>query len=98
MQIGAQPSDIYAMDETAVWFDMLSDTSVDERGAKNVSVKTTGHEKSRCTVVLTANGSGRKLKPHVVLFGGRKSQGERIECEQVHEWNHYIKFSEWVDE
>ena len=78
-QIGAQPSDIYAMDETAVWFDMLSDTSVDERGAKIVSVRTTGHEKSQCTVILTANGSGRKLKPHVVFFGGRKSQGERTE-------------------
>lgn len=37
--------DIIAMDETAVWFDMVSPTAVDTRGAKSVAPKTTGHEK-----------------------------------------------------
>ena len=32
--------DIIAMDETAVWFDMLSSTMVDKRGAKSVALKT----------------------------------------------------------
>jgi len=71
-KIGAQPDEVYAMDETAVWFDMLSETTVHEKGAKSVSVKTTGHEKSRCTVILTASGSGRKLKPYVVFCGGSR--------------------------
>jgi hypothetical protein len=71
-KIGAQSDEIYAMDETAVWFDMLSDTTVNQKGAHSVSVKTTGHEKSRCTVILTATGSGRKLKPYVVFFGGSR--------------------------
>jgi tellurite resistance protein len=41
-----------------------------------VSVKTTGHDKSRCTVILTANGSGKKLKPYVVFFGGTRKVKE----------------------
>jgi len=45
-KIKAQPSDIYAMDKTAVWFDMLSETTVHEKGANTVSIKTSGHEKS----------------------------------------------------
>ena len=40
------------MDETPVWFDMPSARSVNEKGAKTVLVNTTGHEKSRFTVVL----------------------------------------------
>jgi len=39
-KIDAQPNDIYAMDETAVWFDMLCQTTVNEKGARSVSVKT----------------------------------------------------------
>ncbi|KAF7641568.1 hypothetical protein LDENG_00277250 [Lucifuga dentata] len=31
--------DIIAMDETAVWFDMVSPTTVDVRGAKSVALK-----------------------------------------------------------
>ena len=41
--------DIIAMDETAVWFDMVSPTTIDTRGAKSVALKTTGHEKSHLT-------------------------------------------------
>jgi len=44
-KIGAQPDDIYAMDETAVWFNVLCETTVNEKGARSVTVKTRGHEK-----------------------------------------------------
>lgn len=54
-------------DETAVWLDMPSNTTVDERGAKEINVKTTGHEKTRVTVTLTAKGDGTKLEPYVLL-------------------------------
>jgi len=70
--IGGKPEDIYAMDETAVWFDMMPQTTANDKGAKSISVKTTGHEKSCCTVILTANGSGKKLKPYVVFFRGSR--------------------------
>ena len=39
-------SQIIAMDETAVWHDMISNTTVTEKGAKSVVLKTTGHEKN----------------------------------------------------
>ena len=39
--------DIIAADETAVWLDMPSNRTVDVSGSKTISIKTTGHEKSR---------------------------------------------------
>ncbi|KAH7722482.1 pogo transposable element with KRAB domain-like protein [Aphelenchoides avenae] len=58
---------IYAMDETAVWLDASPATSIARQGAKEVCVLTTGHEKSRITVVLTARSNGFKMKPFVLL-------------------------------
>ncbi|CAJ1059666.1 Pogo transposable element with KRAB domain [Xyrichtys novacula] len=62
--------DIIAMDETAVWFDMVGSTTVETRGTRSVPVKTTGHEKSHLTVVLAAKADRTKLKPYVVFKGG----------------------------
>ncbi len=59
----------FAMDETACWMDMPSDTTIDFCGARSVSVKTTGHEKNHYTVVLTAKADGTKLKPFIVFKG-----------------------------
>ncbi|KAM3616613.1 uncharacterized protein V6R79_020854 [Siganus canaliculatus] len=64
-----QEGNIIAMDETAVWFDMVGATTVDIRGARSVSLKTTGHEKCHLTVVLAAKADGTKLKPYVVFKG-----------------------------
>ena len=47
-------SDIIAMDETAVWQDMVSSTTVDNVGEKLIRLKTTGHEKSKVSVCLAA--------------------------------------------
>ena len=47
-------SDIIAMDETAVWQDMLSNTTVDSIGLNTIAMKTTGHEKTKVSVCLTA--------------------------------------------
>lgn len=55
------------MDETPVQFDMLSNYTVDLRGTKTVTVKSTGHEKSRFTVVLSCLANGVKLKPMVIF-------------------------------
>ncbi|GAA6077977.1 zinc finger protein 540-like [Tachysurus ichikawai] len=67
-----QPKNIIAMDETAVWFDMVGSTTVDARGARSVPLKTTGHEKSHLTVVLAAKADGTKLKPYIVFKRGIK--------------------------
>ena len=67
-----QPADIIAFDETPIWADMVSDTTVDVVGKKTVSMKTTGHEKCRVTVGLAAKGDGTKLKPFIVFKGGKR--------------------------
>ena len=58
---------IYAMDETPVWIEPVGSTSIDKKGVRDVPIKSTGHEKVRITVILTARGDGSKLKPYIVI-------------------------------
>ena len=51
---------IIAMNETTVWNDMISYTTVEKREAHTVNLKTTGHEKSKVTVCLAAAAGGGK--------------------------------------
>ena len=51
-QNGYSPCNIIAMDETPVWKDMVSETTVDTTGKKTITLITTGHEKSRMSVYL----------------------------------------------
>ena len=55
------------MDETPVWFDMPCARTVNAKGEKTVLVKTTGHEKSRFTVVLACMANGVHLKPMIIF-------------------------------
>lgn len=55
------------MDETPVYFDMASDKTYTDMGAKDVLVNTSGYDKLRFTVVLTVTASGRKLKPMLIF-------------------------------
>ncbi len=63
---------IFAMDETAIWSDMVSNTTVEKRGAHSVNMKTTGHEKAKITVCLTATADGAKKKPFFVFKGAKR--------------------------
>lgn len=58
---------IIAMDETSVWFNMISNTTVARTSERSIQVKSTGHEKAHATVVLAAKADGSKLKPFVVF-------------------------------
>ena len=40
-------------DETPVWFENVGSRTLEKVGAREVTLKTTGHEKLRCTVMLT---------------------------------------------
>lgn len=60
-------SQIGNADQTPVYFDMPSSTTVDKKGAKSVSVKTSGGEKQRCTVMLAATADGRRLPPYIIF-------------------------------
>ena len=75
-----QPSNIIAMDETPVWNDMVSSTTVDKKGAKSICLKTTGHEKCMVTVCLAAKADGTKLKPFVV-FRAAKRESKSLDDE-----------------
>ena len=55
------------MDETPVFFDLPSNRTVDEVGAKTVNVRTTGHEKTHFTTVLACMADGTKLPPMVIF-------------------------------
>ena len=66
------PSNIYAMDETPVWEDMVATTTVDRKGTKDVVMQSTGHEKARVTVCLTDKADGSKLKPFIVFKGAKR--------------------------
>ena len=57
------------MDETPVWLDMPGDTTVNRTGEQTISVRTTGHDKGRFTVILAAKADGTKLKPFIVFKG-----------------------------
>lgn len=64
-------SHIGNMDETPLWLDMPGDTTVTHTGERSVPIRTTGHDKGRFTVVLSAMADGKKLKPYVVFKGVR---------------------------
>ena len=79
-QFSYTPDSIIAMDETPVWADMVAETSVDKRGAKDIPLKTTGHEKVRVSVCLAAKADGTKLKP-LIVFGAAKRESKALNDE-----------------
>lgn len=58
---------IFAMDETPVWLEGSASTTIAQKGAKEVPIKSTGHEKVRITVILTGRGDGSKMKPYIII-------------------------------
>ena len=63
------------MDETPMSFDLPSNTIIDERGARSVSIRTMGHERTNFTVVLTCMADGTKLPP-LIIFKLKRFQKE----------------------
>ncbi|KAI5151365.1 hypothetical protein ENBRE01_2090 [Enteropsectra breve] len=57
------------MDETPVYIDMIGSRTIAFKGEKNIEVITTGHTKTRLTVVLCISKSGQMLKSLVILKG-----------------------------
>ena len=55
------------IDETPMTFDLPSNTTIDEVEARTVSIRITGHEKTKFTVVLICMADGTKLPP-IVIF------------------------------
>lgn len=59
------------MDETPLWLDMPGGNTICCSGERSVPIRTTGHDKNRFTVCLSAMADGKKLKPYVVFKGVR---------------------------
>jgi hypothetical protein len=57
------------MDQTAVYFEMKSSTTVHPTGARTVSIRDSASNSKRATVVLAVAADGTKLPPFVVFKG-----------------------------
>ena len=55
------------MDETPIWFDLPSNSTIDHKGTKTVTIRITEHEHSSFTVVLACMADGSKL-PAICIF------------------------------
>ncbi len=63
---GIEAQHIENMDEVPVSFDMVGNHTIDNKGAKEVKITSTGHEKSNFTVILCATADGANA--HHLLF------------------------------
>ncbi len=63
---------ILQCDETPVYFDMVNPKTLDFIGSKTIDLITTGHEKTRFTVLLTIAADGFCLPAYVVFKGFKK--------------------------
>ena len=62
---------IYNMDETPLVFEMIANTTISKIGAKNVSIRNIGSDRSRFTIILCIGSNGEKIPP-LVVFKGKK--------------------------
>ena len=85
------------IDETAVWNDMVSETTVEATGAKDVPMKSTGHEKVRVSVCLAAKLDGTKLKPFIV-FGAAKRESKSLHDEYKRQCSVASSSDAWMNE
>ena len=99
------PSSIIAMDEMPVWSDMVSETTIDTTGKKTVTLKSTGHQKSRVSVCLAAKDDGTKLKPFIVFKQAKrevaplhqKFKSQAYIAGSVNAWMTKELTNEWVN-
>lgn len=65
------------MDEVPLTFDVPTNRTVDVKGTKTVTIKTTGHEKTHYTCVLSCCADGTKLPP-LLIFKRKTMPQEKI--------------------
>ena len=62
---------IYNTHKTPLVFEMIANTNISKIGAKTVSVRTFGSNRSRFTFILCVGSNGEKMPP-LVVFKGKK--------------------------
>ena len=55
------------MDETPIWLDMLCNYTVEQKGTKQVPIRTSGCENQHITVMLGTTVDGHKLPPFLIF-------------------------------
>ena len=91
------PHNIVTVDETAVWNDMVFETTVKATSAKDVPMKSTGHEKVRVSVCLAANLDGTKLKSFIV-FGAATREWKSLHNEYKRRCSVASSSNAWMKE
>jgi len=81
------------MDEVPLTFDVPSNKSVDVKGTKTVTIKTTGHEKPHYTAVLACCADDTKLPPLLVFK--RKTLPKEKLPDGIHV---IVQHKGWIDE
>jgi hypothetical protein len=87
-------------DRRKVWLDASGGLCVDERGAKEISVRTTGHDKLHVTVMLTGRADGFKCRPFVLLPRKRpdKEIVERYKNKLIISWSGTVWMNDEITE
>ena len=88
---------IVAMDETAIWNAMVSETAVEAISAKDIPMKSTGHEKVCVSVCLAVKLDGIKLKPFIV-FGAAKRESKLLHDEYKRQCSFANSLNAWMNE
>ena len=65
------------MNETLMWFDLPSNTTINKKGEKTISIRTTEYEQTFFTVILECMADGIKL-PTVCIFKVKKIPKEKF--------------------
>ena len=95
---------IINMEETPVCFDMVSNTTVDKQGTKEIIVRSTGAHKRRFTVTLTCTASGQMLQSFVtfkantdrILKKIKAKETDVIVTTQSKGWMDYKLMLKWI--
>lgn len=93
-------SQVYNMDQTAIFFDMPPSYTVVERGVRRNRIQLNGNNyKKRVTVILLVRSDGQKYKPLIVFKavpGARIAHEiEEYDDDEVH---HTVQENAWTDE
>ena len=75
-----EAANIIAMDGTAVWTDMLAETTINKTGWSEIFLIINGHKKVCVSVSLTAMANKKKLKPFTIFAGAKHEIKSLDQC------------------
>ena len=91
------PSNIIGTDETPIWHGMISNTTVENTGAEEVSLKSAGNEKVRVSVCFTCKADATKCKPFI-MFAGAKRESKALHKVFKRKFSIVTLVNGWINE